>query len=521
MRKFIITNIAITYLLITCVGENKGKDKVPPGNVKDLSLINVDYYGAELGFTAPGDDIFSGRASRFELRYSTDPRFSSSPEKFFGALGTEVLETPKPPEAGNKVKIFIKNLEPKTKYFVGLRAYDEEMNFSDVSNIVELTTKDVPGGSGEVVGRISSSFEGLSSDGQKIYLMFPGLYTLEEIGEVFKLTPIKTDIPVIQGARVVWDGEKFIIIGGNISNELVQSPLGIFPDGKVIIMENSGDIVPFGPNGFFGYGVMNHKIVKIDEKTFAVLGGVKFLSPRIDKSIEEGKISRIGMERITTFRIEGNKIIWSLIYTQATTYPFSSLDPVAFKVEREDRKNIIVWGGNQSESAIMPSSRINMLEILEGTPSVWKEYLPFSGNILKAYNTCETQSKVRMIKVEQIKEVSEDIKEADDPSILNKGDKFIYQGKAVSISDDYFLTRYFVVGRFRKEYSEFSGIIGIFSDGKREIFSRIIPTIGKSEFTLPDISRQCHAEFLKDKLYILHMGEIYIIKLRNYEIIEK
>lgn len=508
--------LSIIFLLVDCSGGRGGPDKIPPGNVKDLSLVNVDYYGAEIMFTAPGDDIYSGKASKFELRYSTDQNFALVPEKYFGVLGTEVLETPEPPPAGQKVRVFVKNLEPKTKYFIGLRTYDEAMNFSDVSNIVEFTTKDVPGGSGEVVGRISISSEVLSSDGQKIYLIFPGLYTLEEVGETFKLTPIRTDIPPIQGARIVWDGEKFISLGGSVSNELIQSAIGIFPDGRMVIMENSGDIVPFGQNGFFGYGFMNHKILKIDDKTFAVLGGVKFLSPRVDIALEEGKVSKIGLEKIPIFRVEGNKMVWSILYTQATTYPFSVLDPAVFMAERGERRNIIIWGGNQSESAIVPSSRMTRLELSDSP--VWNEYMPFSGMVLKTYNTCEAQSVIRIIKVKNLEKTPEDIREIDDPMSLNKGDRFIYQGKAVEVVEDFYLRRYFVIGRFRKEYSEFSGIYGIFSNGEREILSRIVPTIGKSNFVIPGISRACSAEYLKDKMYILHMGEIYIIKFRNYEI---
>lgn len=518
-----LISIAISLFLFSCSTRTKEDDRIPPGNIKDLRVVSVDYFGAELEFTAPGDDIFSGKAFKFDVRYSDDTNFLNSPEKYFEQLGIPALEVPDPPYAGQKVKIFIKNLDPKTKYYVGIRTYDESENFSDVSNIVEFTTRDIPGSSGEVIGKISSSFLNLSSDGKKIYLMFPGLYSLEEIGGSFKINPISTNIPPIHGARVIWDGEKFISIGGNISGNLVQSPIAVYPNGNLVIMENSGDIVPFGPNGFFGYGVMSHKIVKLGN-WFAIIGGVKFFEPRVDVAIEEGKISKIGLEKIALFRVEGNKVIWSLIYPQATTYPFSSLDPAIINI---DGKNIVVWGGNLSENSLVPSSKMTKLEfpldstnldILSLKPT-WKDYTPFSGSFPKLYNTCESQTNIKIFKIKFLNEVPEGAKNFEEIGIPTKGETFIYQGRPAIVSDEIFLTRTFVIGVIREAAEEFSRIFAIFSDGKREIFSKVVPVIGKQEFKFPDIGGQCYAEYVGDKLFILHLNDIYIIKFNNYDII--
>lgn len=517
--------ISSLLLMTYCGKRDELRDKIPPGNVKDLTLVSVEFFGAGFMFTAPGDDLFSGRASRFVVKYSTNQNFALSPEKYFETLGFSVVEVPEPPMAGQKVRFFVKDLEPKTRYFFGLRTYDDAGNFSDVSNIVKVVTKDVPGGSGEIIGRISFPSFAMSSDGQKIYLLFPGLHVLEQIGgESFKITTITSNIPAILESRVVWDGEKFISIGGHIGGELVQSPIAVYPDGRLIIMANDGDIVPFGPNGFFGYGVLKHKIVKIGNG-FAVIGGLKFSSSNINFAIEEGKFSKIGVDKVPFFRVDGNKVIWSLIYPQATTYPLSSLEPV---VINPDGRSIIMWGGNQSEITIAPSSKMSKLEFSQesttdvlSSKSMWMDYVPFSGRVWKIYNTCESESYVKLLKIAfsdegEAKEVGED----EIPN-LGRGDVFVYNGRSAVVKDVSYVKRNFVIGRFRDVGREFSGIVAVFSDGGKDIFSFIKPVLAKQQFRFPDIGDRCYAEYLHDKLYVLHMGEIYIIRFGNYEIVEE
>jgi hypothetical protein len=308
LREFIYIALYVLFSFIYCSRGSEVKDLIPPSAVIDLRVSYIDYYGAQIEFTAPGDDLMRGTASKIELRYSQDESFKTNLQENF-VKGIEFPEAPFPPPAGGKVKIFIKNLEPNTKYFVAVRVWDDAGNFS-YSNVVEFQTKDVPGTSGEFIGKIDlqGNFFAVASDGKDVYLMFPGIYKIKVDSVEYKLEPISGGVPPILGAQIIWDGEKFVSVGGVVGDELVDLPLGIFPDGRVIILENRGKIIPFGENGFFAFGLLGHKVSKIDGN-FVILGGTKFNIKSLSYAREIGRFSRVGLERLISFKVEGSSII--------------------------------------------------------------------------------------------------------------------------------------------------------------------------------------------------------------------
>jgi len=83
-----------------------------------------------LSWTAPGDDGYSGVATRYDIRYSTSPL---SPDNWDQAYPVEGVARPKP--AGTPEACLVTGLISETTYYFGLRTRDEQDNWSEISNI--------------------------------------------------------------------------------------------------------------------------------------------------------------------------------------------------------------------------------------------------------------------------------------------------------------------------------------------------------------------------------------------------
>lgn len=86
-----------------------------------------------LKWTAPGDDHYVGRASRYLIRFQTASQGPLDTEAEW-AQATVVGSPPLPSLAGRTDSVFVQGLEPDASYYFGLRAVDEVGNLSLISN---------------------------------------------------------------------------------------------------------------------------------------------------------------------------------------------------------------------------------------------------------------------------------------------------------------------------------------------------------------------------------------------------
>ena len=84
---------------------------------------------AVLRWTAPGDDSLSGRATSYEIRYSTAPITVTN----FGAA-TAITGLPTPGPAGTPQSFVVNGLVDGSIYFFALRSVDDRGNWSLLSN---------------------------------------------------------------------------------------------------------------------------------------------------------------------------------------------------------------------------------------------------------------------------------------------------------------------------------------------------------------------------------------------------
>jgi len=81
-------------------------------------------------WTAPGDDGLVGRASMYELRYSTLP---ISPANFW--LATKIPGLPLPGIAGTQQSFVVPGLFDSVGYYLAIKTVDEAGNWSAISNV--------------------------------------------------------------------------------------------------------------------------------------------------------------------------------------------------------------------------------------------------------------------------------------------------------------------------------------------------------------------------------------------------
>ncbi|CAG2104285.1 unnamed protein product [Medioppia subpectinata] len=136
---------------------NPGVDGMSPGRVTDLQVItSEDNRTVELQWTAPGDDSYTGKATKIDLRTSLRPETLYRQELFDSnvVIDDQMLDTGSlaPPEGHTimRVKFQIPSAllmsanTPKVTVYFGLRAVDDNSNWGEVSNIAFINVEPLP-----------------------------------------------------------------------------------------------------------------------------------------------------------------------------------------------------------------------------------------------------------------------------------------------------------------------------------------------------------------------------------------
>lgn len=111
-------------------------DNEPPAAIGSLQAMEVQPDQAILSFTAPGDDSMTGKVAGYEVKF-----LAGTP------LTADNFETARPPtftpidpqDPGKAQTLTVSDLLPKTNYYVGIRAYDECLNYGPLE-VVHIAT---------------------------------------------------------------------------------------------------------------------------------------------------------------------------------------------------------------------------------------------------------------------------------------------------------------------------------------------------------------------------------------------
>ena len=93
-------------------------------------------------WTAPGDDGTVGRATRYDLRYSTHAITGTDTTGWWYAATTANMTGRVPAISGTTESVSISGLTAGVRYYAILRAADEVPNWSRFSNVVSFVLTD-------------------------------------------------------------------------------------------------------------------------------------------------------------------------------------------------------------------------------------------------------------------------------------------------------------------------------------------------------------------------------------------
>lgn len=106
-----------------------GADSTPPATVTDLAATTGVQDAVNLSWTAPGDDGNTGTAANYIIRYNTVQITEAN-----WATSTDVNGEPAPQGAGTPQNMTVTGLSSSQLYYFALKAQDEALNTSDLSN---------------------------------------------------------------------------------------------------------------------------------------------------------------------------------------------------------------------------------------------------------------------------------------------------------------------------------------------------------------------------------------------------
>lgn len=114
---------------------NPQPDTLPPGKIYDLEVTDSSQTSLTLSWTAPGNDGCLGQAWRYSIKYYQS---EITEENWESANGCP--DPPMPLEYGETETFEVTGLSPDVTYYFVIKSYDEELNWSELSNNATGTT---------------------------------------------------------------------------------------------------------------------------------------------------------------------------------------------------------------------------------------------------------------------------------------------------------------------------------------------------------------------------------------------
>ena len=253
-------------------------DVVAPSTVMDLTPVDIGETSVTLAWTAPGDNLLSGTAYEFDLRYSTDSTVLAG-----WTAATEATGEPAPSVAGTLETTTVSGLTTNTKYYFAVKTRDNSDNWSEISNIASASPfTDVPvdfadanleqvvrDSLGKPTGDIYKTellaIQGLDATGK-------GIADISGIENCLNLKVLHigdnsiSDIQALSGLTGIWDL--------NIQNNLVTSIVDLSGLSSLGVLQISGNnIADLSPLTNFSL-LYYLAAINISNSDLTIIGGI-------------------------------------------------------------------------------------------------------------------------------------------------------------------------------------------------------------------------------------------------------
>jgi fibronectin type 3 domain-containing protein len=110
-------------------------DPTPPSAITDLQAVSPNIRSVQLTWTAPGNDGNVGKATGYDVRYSTSPITEAN-----WASATQAEDELAQKDSGLAMKYQANQLGTNTTYYFAVKTVDDAGNYSALSNVVSATT---------------------------------------------------------------------------------------------------------------------------------------------------------------------------------------------------------------------------------------------------------------------------------------------------------------------------------------------------------------------------------------------
>jgi chitodextrinase len=114
-------------------------DMIPPGEIRELTLVSTEPTAADLAWIAPGGDGLEGIADHYEVRRSNEPLVADKWDS-----GVPVLPPMPCGAAGTRETLRVDGLDSATSYYFALRAIDGAGNAGPISGSLPVRTLEMP-----------------------------------------------------------------------------------------------------------------------------------------------------------------------------------------------------------------------------------------------------------------------------------------------------------------------------------------------------------------------------------------
>jgi hypothetical protein len=166
-----VPRLAIGLVLIAA-GCNNGStpfDPLAPNPVVDLSVVSMSGSAATLGWTAPRVGSANGRATRYQILYTSAAKFPID-----WSTATAVASPPQPSAPGTAEQFTVDGLTRLTTYHFAVRCDDGHGDWSLFSNTPAATIPWIPTSQGDLIDKLEEAYR------HHDYAMFASIFPAPE-----------------------------------------------------------------------------------------------------------------------------------------------------------------------------------------------------------------------------------------------------------------------------------------------------------------------------------------------------
>ena len=225
-------------------------DTTKPSTIIDLTPTGIQSGSVTLSWTAPGDDGNAGAATTYDIRYSTAPISGLN-----WASATQVAGEPVPAAANTPESMTVTGLSPKHKYYFAIRADDDVMHSSDLSNVANATTLSTPVGYA-LKGATTIDVHAKLSEAGTVYY---ALYSTAQSGMTASALKAAAQGPT--GGNLLRGGA-IAFASGDVGSELVRYLTGL-PDNATYYMYMVGEGQSSGLGAVYDYPLVMPKRLQV------------------------------------------------------------------------------------------------------------------------------------------------------------------------------------------------------------------------------------------------------------------